>query len=204
MDKNISAEIKKILIDLQLIDPRTGINGLILLGPGGVLDSFSAMRFITITEQRFGVDIMNDLNLDALETTDSLITYIESNLAKPVTLGQHLIMDCVFCPDRMLQDVDMIQSLIRKLAAKLGTEILQAGYHQFSPMGITGFAIVSASHIIIHTWPEYGYMGIDIFSCRDIVVEDIVSLLEKEIVGVNCNCRILERKAVSWSCIKSS
>lgn len=33
--------------------------------------------------------------------------------------------------------------------------------------GISGVAILSTSHIAIHTWPEHSYAVLDIYSCRD-------------------------------------
>jgi len=38
-------------------------------------------------------------------------------------------------------------------------------FHKFSPHGVTGVVVVKESHISIHTWPEYGYASIDIFTC---------------------------------------
>jgi S-adenosylmethionine/arginine decarboxylase-like enzyme len=41
-------------------------------------------------------------------------------------------------------------------------------------------AIVSESHLVIHTWPEYGYAAVDIFTCgavRD--PQDAVNVLRR-------------------------
>lgn len=38
---------------------------------------------------------------------------------------------------------------------------------KFSPQGITGIVLLAESHIAIHTWPELGYVAIDIFTCGD-------------------------------------
>jgi S-adenosylmethionine decarboxylase len=32
--------------------------------------------------------------------------------------------------------------------------------------GITGFVIIAESHISVHTFPEHGYVWVDIFSCK--------------------------------------
>jgi S-adenosylmethionine decarboxylase proenzyme len=37
--------------------------------------------------------------------------------------------------------------------------------HKFPIQGITGVILLAESHIAIHTWPEYDYMAVDIFSC---------------------------------------
>ena len=41
-------------------------------------------------------------------------------------------------------------------------------FHLFKPYGITYFAIISKSHISIHTWPEDKIVAVDIFSCENI------------------------------------
>jgi S-adenosylmethionine decarboxylase len=32
---------------------------------------------------------------------------------------------------------------------------------------VTGFTLLAQSHISLHTWPEYGYLVLDIFTCGD-------------------------------------
>jgi S-adenosylmethionine decarboxylase len=36
--------------------------------------------------------------------------------------------------------------------------------HQFEPFGVSGVAMIAESHITIHTWPEYSFIAIDIYS----------------------------------------
>ena len=52
---------------------------------------------------------------------------------------------------------------------------------KFEPYGISGVLIISESHLTIHTWPEYNYVGIDIFTCSKKVEynEALNYLLEK-------------------------
>ena len=42
-------------------------------------------------------------------------------------------------------------------------------FHTFSPHGVSGMVIVAESHFSIHTWPEYGYCAVDIFTCGDVI-----------------------------------
>jgi S-adenosylmethionine decarboxylase len=32
--------------------------------------------------------------------------------------------------------------------------------------GVTGFVIIAESHIAVHTFPDHGYVWVDIFSCK--------------------------------------
>jgi S-adenosylmethionine decarboxylase proenzyme len=39
--------------------------------------------------------------------------------------------------------------------------------HRFSPHGVSGMAVIAESHIAIHTWPEYDFAAVDIYSSSD-------------------------------------
>lgn len=36
--------------------------------------------------------------------------------------------------------------------------------HRFSPFGVSGVALIAEAHITIHTWPEYSFAAVDIYS----------------------------------------
>ena len=82
MDNGIIGGIKEILLELRIINEETNTAGMTLLGPGGVMDSLTAMRFINRAEQRFKTDIMGDLGLNCMKTTDSLAEYINQTAVK--------------------------------------------------------------------------------------------------------------------------
>ena len=52
-------------------------------------------------------------------------------------------------------------------AAEVGATVIDDIFHQFSPQGVTGVVAIAESHLCIHTWPEYGYAAVDIFTCGD-------------------------------------
>ncbi len=37
--------------------------------------------------------------------------------------------------------------------------------HRFKGGGLTGYLLLSESHIAFHTYPEHRYLALDIFSC---------------------------------------
>ena len=76
MDKGIYRTISEILLKLGLIKPGEDIQGLKLICPGGVMDSLTAIRFISEVENSFGINVLNDLNLDCMESVESLAAYI--------------------------------------------------------------------------------------------------------------------------------
>ncbi|MDI6815488.1 MAG: adenosylmethionine decarboxylase, partial [Dehalococcoidales bacterium] len=48
-----------------------------------------------------------------------------------------------------------------------GARVLGESFHWFHPQGVSGMVIIAESHLFIHTWPEYGYVAADIFTCGD-------------------------------------
>jgi len=64
-----------------------------------------------------------------------------------------------------LNSVETAERALREMVAALDVNLLDLKVYPFSPVGITGMAIVSESHLVIHTWPEYGYAAVDVFTC---------------------------------------
>ena len=92
-----------------------------------------------------------------------------------------LIADLYGC-SQVIDDEDAIKDAAHKAIAYVGAQIVEECIHKFEPIGVTYFAIISTSHFSIHTWPEYGYAAVDIFSCHDEVVDGISRKL-KELFG---------------------
>jgi len=47
--------------------------------------------------------------------------------------------------------------------------IVDVSFHEFNPFGISGMVVIAESHLSIHTWPEYSYAAVDIFTCGDLI-----------------------------------
>jgi len=75
----------------------------------------------------------------------------------------HLI--CDFKSPKFIEDKDKIKKILWKAAEVANNTPLKVAVHKFPLQGITGVVILAESHITIHTWPEHGYIAIDIFTC---------------------------------------
>ena len=80
-------------------------------------------------------------------------------------LGKHLLLELNDCDRTLLNDIDIIKSIMLAAANEAGATVLGESFHQFSPQGVSGVIIIAESHLSIHTWPEHGYAGADIFTC---------------------------------------
>ena len=67
----------------------------------------------------------------------------------------------------LLDDLPFIQESLIEAAISTGATIVGQTFHKFAPQGVTGVVAIAESHVCIHTWPEYGYAAVDIFTCGD-------------------------------------
>ncbi len=80
-------------------------------------------------------------------------------------LGRHILAELYGCSAEILNDLVKIKEIMTNAALEAGAEILEVAFHQFSPQGVSGIVVISESHLAIHTWPEYGYAAVDVFTC---------------------------------------
>jgi S-adenosylmethionine decarboxylase len=78
-------------------------------------------------------------------------------------IGRHIILEMWGCQN--LDSVETAERALREMVDALDVNLLDLKVYPFSPVGVTGMAIVSESHLVIHTWPEYGYAAVDVFTC---------------------------------------
>jgi S-adenosylmethionine decarboxylase len=55
--------------------------------------------------------------------------------------------------------------LLLDVVSAAGGTIVTDVFHAFSPHGLSGVIVIAESHVAVHTWPEYGFMAVDVFSC---------------------------------------
>ena len=85
------------------------------------------------------------------------------------SLGRHIIVEYYDCASEALNDVVHIEKSMEGAAVEAGATIINSTFHHFSPYGVSGVVVIQESHLAIHTWPEYGYASVDLFTCGDTV-----------------------------------
>ena len=83
------------------------------------------------------------------------------------TLGKHYLLDLKECNKSCLDDLEFIKDVLSRVATEAGTAVIGESFHRFEPQGMSGAVLITGAHICVHTWPEYGYAAIDIFSHGD-------------------------------------
>lgn len=69
------------------------------------------------------------------------------------------------CAFDVLDDGTWLEQLLRDAVRIGGFHLLHLYVHRFEPQGITAAAVLSESHIAIHTWPEHGILFLDMATC---------------------------------------
>lgn len=108
-----------------------------------------------------------------------------------ISLGQEWLVDARGCPPERLRDPKALAALFETLVVELKLSVVGTPqWHVFpGPGGITGLAMLSESHLAIHTFPEHGVATLSIYSCRDRAMPPLAALvgraLQSNDVGVH-------------------
>mgnify|MGYP001369872069 FL=1 len=86
---------------------------------------------------------------------------------------KHVLFTLKGCPFELLDDQEHIRIVLYRTVQKCEATLLNLNVHKFEPQGVTGLAMISESHISIHTWPEKGMAVCDIFTCGDGQLPDL-------------------------------
>jgi len=92
-------------------------------------------------------------------------------------LAKHLLLELKDCNKEVLNDLNFLKDALLSAAEEAGATVVGESFHQFAPQGVSGTVIIAESHIFLHTWPEYGYAAVDIFTCGDTVKPDVAAEL---------------------------
>ena len=85
------------------------------------------------------------------------------------SLGRHILVEFHGCNADILNDVPRIEHDMIESATRAGATIINSVFHHFSPFGVSGVVVIQESHLAIHTWPEYRYAAVDLFTCGNSV-----------------------------------
>ena len=84
-------------------------------------------------------------------------------------LGRHLLLELFDCDAEALNSLETVKTSMVEAAKRAQATIVDVVFHEFNPFGISGVVVIAESHLAIHTWPEYRYAAVDVFSCGDVL-----------------------------------
>ena len=98
----------------------------------------------------------------------TLAPVVASPKARNAT-GLHLIGDLYgcLCDSRLMHDAEYLEDFCKARVAAAGLTSVGSLFHSFGEGGgVTGVVVLAESHLSIHTWPEAGYVTLDVYVCN--------------------------------------
>lgn len=88
-------------------------------------------------------------------------------MASLAPVGRHLIADLSGLAPEALRDSVRIMGVLEEALDRCGFHRLDTVVHRFvaGGAGFTGVVLLTESHAAVHTYPEHGYLALDIFGC---------------------------------------
>src|SRR5436853_7701357 len=82
--------------------------------------------------------------------------------------GIHLLGEWYECPAHTPEFTRSasLRALCLDSVREAGLTIVGDRFFQFEPQGVTGTVLLAESHLAIHTWPEHGFVTIDVYVCN--------------------------------------
>ena len=84
-------------------------------------------------------------------------------------LGRQILAEFYQCSESKINDVSYVESAMLEATKASHATIVSHTFHKFSPYGVSGVVVIAESHVAIHTWPEYNYAAVDIFTCGETI-----------------------------------
>ena len=82
--------------------------------------------------------------------------------------GIHLLGEWYGCAADLpeMTRAESLRALCLRVSEASGMTIVGDRFFQFEPQGVTGTVLLAESHIAIHTWPEAGFVSVDVYVCN--------------------------------------
>lgn len=109
---------------------------------------------------------------------------MELKVAKPkknYRIGREIIADFRHCDKRVIDDAQLMKRLTEEAIRTTQHHLLDLTVRKFQPIGVTILGLLAESHISLHTYPEIGYVAVDIFTCGNNKPEPILKYLEEKL-----------------------
>jgi S-adenosylmethionine decarboxylase proenzyme len=131
----------------------------------------------------------------SLTTGPIYTSEVKSKVKHPyIPIGYHFVGEMHFEGQEILLDNERIQKVFLDALMSAELTILDIYQHNYQPHGFSAIAILKTSHAAIHTWPEHGYISIDIFICDELSKGlEVIKFLQNQLKPVKCNYFYAER-----------
>jgi S-adenosylmethionine decarboxylase len=91
------------------------------------------------------------------------------------TLGHHILLELSGVTRSLLDDAKGLEAELVRAAERGGAHVVESRFCHFQPQGVSGVVILAESHVTVHTWPEFGFAAVDVFTCGEATIARRVS-----------------------------
>jgi S-adenosylmethionine decarboxylase len=102
--------------------------------------------------------------------------------------GDHLIIDCYGCNFDALSSEKSMEATILGIVFRANMKLMAdpviyeaKAISEKDKGGYTGFAVITESHISLHSFPYRGYISIDVYTCRNDLNHTYITKLIEDI-----------------------
>lgn len=86
-----------------------------------------------------------------------------------VVVGKHVYGSLYGVKRELLDDEQLLRGLVAEAAREAGMKLVEVKSWKFGGRrgGVSVIALIVESHIALHTWVEYGYATLDVYTCGE-------------------------------------
>ncbi|PRX51179.1 S-adenosylmethionine decarboxylase [Prauserella shujinwangii] len=81
--------------------------------------------------------------------------------------GKHVLAEFDGIKPELLDDSEFLRRTLADTLTEAGATVCEVIAHQFEPQGVTVLAMLAESHASMHTYPEFGSVFVDVFTCGE-------------------------------------
>jgi S-adenosylmethionine decarboxylase len=113
-------------------------------------------------------------------------------------IGKQVLADFSGVDKYLLLDPDNLMSVIRSILVVAGVRVLREIAQDFPGecSGITGIFVLAESHLAFHSYPEYAYLAVDVFTCGGFDPMPIAEQLSQRLKPLHVRFELVERVCV--------
>jgi len=127
-----------------------------------ILGQFSHLFYLELAEIQ---NVEDKLSLNILPIYTAELKERKPNPYRPI--GYHFVGEMRFSDQTFLLENEKIQKIFLDSLTYADLITFDIFHHNYQPYGYSAVAILKTSHAAIHTWPEHGYISVDIFICDE-------------------------------------
>ena len=119
--------------------------------------------------------------------------------------GVHYMLDGYDADPALLKDKVKLKEILDTIPAKMGMYpisvplVVEVGSNnKKDPGGLSGFVMIAESHISFHTFPNRGFVTIDVYTCQNDLDTDKLTALFTELFGIKDHDENVVKRGVRY------